>query len=217
VGRTASPFLSIEHTRRCSRIVQLHLFISFQWRIFLLPQLHVDQIVDSFTDFVYKIWEVDTKFVRNALIGHYPQPPNAFPSLLTCAMVSPISNVSSTFTIRIQISRLRLRLNHRQERPTKLREMRNRKPDIRIVIKRRQCLLAHPPPPARSTRHPQHPPDERSPNRAPIEVPAQTASGGLAESRADTMDDPFWPHCPSKKADNLNRGVGRRQALLPVW
>jgi len=84
---------------------------------FALTQ-HVDQIVDSFTDFVYKIWEVDTKFVRTALIGHYPQPPNAFPSLLTCAMVSPISNVSSTFTIRIQISRIRLRLNHRQERPT---------------------------------------------------------------------------------------------------
>ena len=45
-----------------------------------------------------------------------------------------------------------------------------------------QVLLTHPPPPACSTRHPQHPPDKRSPNRAPIEVPAQTALGGLAES-----------------------------------
>ena len=128
--------------RRCSRIVHSSLvasiyFFSMVDLPFALTQ-HVDQIVASFTNFVYKIWEVDTKFVRNSLIGHYPQPPNDFPSLLACAMVSPISNVSSTFT---KISRIRLRLNHRQERPTKLREMRNRKPDIRIAsrfIKRRE-------------------------------------------------------------------------------
>jgi len=92
--RVTFPF---EHTRKCSRIVHSSLvayiyFFSMVDLPFALTQ-HVDQIVDSFTDFFYKIWEVDMKFVRNALIGHFPQPPNAFPSLLACAMVSPISNV----------------------------------------------------------------------------------------------------------------------------